>query len=378
MAALCGVLVAVGALTRYSFGWLILPLTGFFALYFGQRRILLCLLAVVAFTLTLAPWLGRNYHYSGTLFGTAGYAVAMDTTHYPADRLERTLKPDLSGVPLREYRWKFLANLNTIFQEDLPKFGGSWLSAFFLVGLFVPFVSPGLQRLRVFLVLCLLALCLAQALGRTHLSTDSPDVNSENLLVLLAPLVFIYGAGMFLPLLDQVDLPFPQLRHALSGLFVVFACNALIFALLPPRRYALAYPPYYPPQIQKFTAWMQDKELIMSDMPWAVAWYGRRQCVWTTLKVEDPKDHNDFYAINDLQKQVRGLYLTLLSTDGKFFSQMVHGEDWAWGRFVMDSTLRTNLPPGFPLKHAPTGYLEVGQLFLTDWPRWTIRSVSSP
>ena len=55
--------------------------------------------------------------------------------------------------------------------------------------------------------------------------------------------------------------------------------------------------------------------------------------------------------------------------DARFYSQMLKGPDWAWGRFIY-SSMQTNMPAGFPLGHAPAGYLENGQFFLTDRPRW--------
>src|SRR5438445_1263538 len=372
MAMLAGALVGLGALTRYSFGWLIVPVLAFFAFYFAKRRVVLCLVALGALVGVLSPWLARNYNWSGTLFGTAGYAVVEDTPQFPADRLERSLKPDLTDVTFGDYARKLAVNVAGMFQNELPKLGGSWLTAFFLAGLLVPFVSQALGRLRIFLLASLFVLTVVQALGRTHLSADSPAINSENLLILLAPLVFIYGAGMYSLLLDQLNLPFPQLRHLVTGSLVALACAPLIFTLLPPREFPLAYPPYYPPWIQQFGRWMSKDELVMSDMPWAMAWYGQRQSVWTTLNVKDQKGHDDFFTVNDLQKPVHGLYLTTLTMDARFYSQMLRGQDWAWGKFVMDSLVTTNgLPVGFPLKHAPAGpYLGNGQLFLTDWPRW--------
>ena len=65
-----------------------------------------------------------------------------------------------------------------------------------------------------------------------------------------------------------------------------------------------------------------------------------------------------------------GLYLTHLTLDARFHSDLREGQDWAWGRFVMDSLLRTNMPAGFPLGHARTEYLKIGHLFLTDRQRW--------
>ena len=43
---------------------------------------------------------------------------------------------------------------------------------------------------------------------------------------------------------------------------------------------------------------MTETELVMSDMPWAMAWYGRRQSVWTTLNIEDRKRGDDFFTVS--------------------------------------------------------------------------------
>jgi hypothetical protein len=370
MAGLTGIIVGLGALTRYSFGWLILPVLGFFALFFGQRRALLCLAALVAFAAVVTPWLARNYNVSGTLFGTAGYAIVQNAS--AGDRLERSLLPAIGDSVVHDCLQKLLLNTSGMLHDELPKLGGSVTTVFFLVGLMVPFVNVGLSRMRIFLIGSLAVLLVVQALGRTHLSADSPEINSENLLVLPAPLIFIFGVGLYSLLLDRLELPFAQLRHLVTVGLVCAASAPLIILLLPPREFPMVYPPYWPPWIQQFSRWMTEQELVMSDMPWATAWYGRRQSVWTTMNVQDAKNHDDFYTINDSKKPVRALYLTPLSMDARFFSQMLKGQDWAWGKFVVDSLVLTNgLPRGFPLKHSPAGpYLNSGHVFLTDWPRW--------
>jgi hypothetical protein len=376
MALVVGGLVGLGALTRYSFGWLIFPVLAFVALYLNRRRVVLCLIVFVAFVAVLAPWLARNYAWSGTLFGTAGYAVIEDTAAFPADQLERSLKPDFSSLAFTDYFRKLAVNASGILQNELPKLGGNWISAFFLVGLLVPFVSKALGRMRVFLVLSLVVMTVAQAMGKTHLSDASSAINSENLLVLLAPLVFIYGVGMYSLLLDQVNLPFPQLRHVVTGVVVVLASSPLIFTFLPPREFPLVFPPYSPPWVQRFGRWMEEKELVMSDMPWAMAWYGRRQSVWTTLSVRDNQRRDDFFSINDSRKPIRALYLTTLRMDARLHSQIIESKQGTWERFLLDGLVTTNgLPVGFPLKYAaPGGYYKQGQLFLADWPRWEARS----
>ena len=203
---------------------------------------------------------------------------------------------------------KLNTNLRQIVTDELPRLGGSWVTAFFLVGLMIGFAARRSRDLRYFLMGCVVVLILAQALGRTQLSEESHEINSENLLVLVAPLVLVYGVSLFFLLLEQIRLPFPELRYVIIGIFSVVACLPMLFVFLPPKANPVAYPPYYPPAIQTMAGWLKENELAMSDIPWAVAWYGQRQCVWLTLKctpdAKDPNTHEDFFAINDYLKPI--------------------------------------------------------------------------
>jgi hypothetical protein len=373
-AGLAGVITALGALTRYSFGWLIIPVVLFIALYGGVRRVASAVAAVAAFLVLLSPWLYRNYVESHTLFGVAGLHIHEETSTFPGVRLERSLpknvETQLNLAPLSDYPRKFMLNTQEMVSRDLPTFGGSWISGFFLAGLLVPFRKPALSRLRYFLMAALTVLFIAQALGRTYRSDHSPVINSENLLVIVAPLVFLYGVALFFTLLDQIEFPSPAVRQTAVWAFGVIVSLPLILTLLPPRSYPVDYPrvPYFPPAVQRVAGWMETNELMMSDMPWAVAWYGDRSCVWITLD-HGKKGESDFFKINDFQKPIQGLYLTPITMDSKFLTQMLKSPDGEWCRFVLDSILRTNVPTGFPLKKAPTG-LFPEQVFLTDRARW--------
>jgi hypothetical protein len=332
LAVAAGILTGLGGLTRYSFGWLILPVLAFLLVFSGRQRWLLAGLALVAFAVVLTPWICRNYSVSGTPFGTAGYSLIESSGSFPDFRLERSLEPDLTRISLLSLFWgKLLPNLHLILLNDLPKLAGSWITAFFLVGLLVRSHHPSATRLRYFLVGCLILLAVIQALGRTHLSEESPEINSENLLVLLAPLVLIYGVGYFYTLFDEIELPFRELRHVGLGAFGVVVCLPMLFAFLPPKPSPIAYPPYYPPFIQLNAGWVRDNELAASDMPWAIAWYGQRQCLWANNPA-------DFLAVNDFQKPVQALMLTSLTlgkTDSFALTQGAFVLDQSWATFFM-------------------------------------------
>jgi len=367
LAITTGVVAGVGALTRYAFGWVIIPVGIFLILFGGQRRVLCALVALGAFVLVLTPWIIRNFAVSGTPFGTASFAVVEGTTAYPGFQLERSIHPDLSSaLGLALYLHKFLGNLRPILQDALPKLGGSWVSMLFLTGLLLSFRSVAVRRVRYFLLMCLTVFIVVQALGRTQLSEESPEINSENLLVLLTPLVFIYGVSLFLILLDQMVLPFRELRLAVKVIFVGLCCLPMIFTVLPPRTRPVVYPPYYPPDIQLIAGWMKPDELMMSDIPWAVAWYGQRQCTWIGLNAQD------FFAINDYLKPVQAIYLTPVTMDAKFASDWMKADEHTWGNFILQAVAQGKIPNDFPLVHSPPGFFPE-RLFLTDADRWKLQ-----
>lgn len=365
LAASIGLLTGLGGLTRYSFGLLIIPVIIFLILFLGRSRVILCLTALIMFTLTMAPWVARNYSVSHTPFGTAGFAMYEGTAYFPDYRLERSLNPDLTRVSYHQLWSKFIGNTRVIMHEDLPKLGGGWIGALFLAGLLVGFRNPGLSRLRYFLLLCLPVLIVAQALGRTQLSEDSPVVNSENLLVLLAPIVIVFGVSFFFTLLDQMDLPVRQLRYLVISVFCALVCLPAIFSLISSRTTISAYPPYYLPIIQKTSGWMKENELMMSDIPWAVAWYGQRQCLWATLGLQ-----TDFFSISDYQKPISAIYLSPVTMDSPFLSKWVHNSDFSWGSFVLEyGILKKPLPGSFPLRKALPNWIP-DHFILMDTDRW--------
>jgi 4-amino-4-deoxy-L-arabinose transferase-like glycosyltransferase len=367
LALASGVLTGAGALTRYAFGWTIIPVALFLFFFSGQRRVLHALAALGAFVVVLIPWVIRNYAVSGTLFGTAGFAIVEGTGLFPRFLLERSVHPDLThALWFKLYVMKLLGNANDILANGLPRLGGSWASLLFLAGLLLGFRGTAARRMRYFLLLCLGTFIVVQALGQTQLSDESPEVNSENLLVLLVPLVFCYGVSFFFTFLDQMKLVVPQLRYVVIAVFVALSClpMILISTLLSPKAMPVVYPPYYPPDIQQTVGWMKENELMMSDVPWAVAWYGRHQCVWLTLNAQD-----DFFAINDYLKPVQALYLTPETMNGKFVSDLVRSGEYSWGNFIIKGVLQNQIPQSFPLRNAPTGFLP-DRLFLTDRERW--------
>jgi len=364
LAAGVGLMIGLGTLTRYAFGWVIVPVIVCVVLFAPQRRGALCLITMGVFLLVVLPWTARNYSVCGLPFGTATCAPLDATFVFPNYRLERSLDPDFNRMYLTPLVHKLCIGLRQLFQDDLLRLGGSWATPFFLVGLLLGFRNLALRRLRYFVVGALVVFMVVQALARTQVSEDVKDVNGENLLVLVFPLVLLFGVSMFYTLLEQINFIDPLFRYLAIGGFALIMCIPMITAFLPPRTNPVVYPPYFPPVIRQTAGFMKENELMMSDIPWAVAWYGNRQCIWLTLNAQE-----DFFAVNDFLKPIRGLYLTPLTMDSRFLTEWVRAGEHSWGSFILETMLRKEIPPTFPLRKAPNGYLPE-QFFLTDWERW--------
>jgi hypothetical protein len=371
LSAAVGVLLGIGGLTRYSFLSMIFPVGLFLAIFGGPRRWICTIAAILAAVAIVSPWIARNYAVSGSAFGTAGYSVI--EWFFPGFRLQRSLQPVLPGFPVSLYFKKFMANLGPTLQGDFINDAGGLIMAFFLVGLLVGFRSQSLRRMRYFAVGSLVMLIIAQALALTKFSEESPEINSENLLVLISPLVVVFGVGLFYSLLDGIAFPASWLRRvAISG-FVFLIRVPMWFSLLLPGKGPIVYPPYWPDRIQSTARVLHTNEMMMTDIPWATAWYGDRQSVWLTLNAAaDPQKPTEwqesFFAINDVLKPIHVLYLTPRSLDARFQSDWIRGNDASWGYFITDAILNGKLSAAFPLTKMVPGYLP-DQILLYDGER---------
>jgi len=389
MALWAGALAGLGGLTRYGFAWVILPVLVYLGWFMGRHRGRTVAMALLGFLLVMSPWLVRNAQLSGNLFGTAGLALYSQTDTFPEDTLERTLFYEPSDAPVNgqdeikvkvadhvglwEIENKLKRNLRHLLVHELPQFSGSWFAVVCLVGLVVPFRNRSLRRLRFFLLMTLAVFALGQALGRTHLSaangtlaellarslgqgapvTAASGVNGENLLALLGPVSFLFGAGLFFSLLDRWKVDLPEMRLAASTGLVVAASLPMALSFLLPHPYPMANPPYHPARLQYLRSVpaehglveIKQDDLLMSDIPWAVAWYGNQNCVWLTRTVKP-----DFYTLYEQFQPVSALYFTEATTDQRYTSLVLNANELNWERFMLDMQMKGDVPDGFPLQ----------------------------
>lgn len=392
-AAILGGLTGLAALTCYGMILLVLPLGLLLLPIWTGRRWTAWLAAWAVLLMVVGPWYARNFHLSGHLFGTADSALLAGTLDFPGDTLERSLAAQPTLPTFAEGMTRFLSRSGQVLQQDLPTLGGSWVVAFFLVGLLFRFSTSAGNLFRGFALLSLLALFPVQVwVGPGAVGTSV--FGGTSYLATVVPLLFVLGAAFFVSLLDHVDWEAEGIRGLVVGLYVAVCLVPVALMLLPPGRNPRTFPPYHPPLIHALGVWTGPRELVMSDMPWAVAWYADRKAIWLPLNAVDPLGEEDFRAVHARRHEVAGLHLTQFTTDARFASEMVQPRDVrkrvrlraeregnrlevgqqndaiGWPEFVMYSLGEGRALQGFPLLSAHAVHASAGQLLLMDRPRW--------
>lgn len=357
--ALAAAAVGIGFLAKYRFGLLLLPLVTHVLIFGGRRRLLHAALVVAIVAAFATPWILRNQRLTGLPLGLATYAPVEHTDLFPEKSFEKQGSLQLGEFGYKQIQRKWLANTRSFFETGIKALGGNYLIFFALTGLFLRFKSPALQRLRWFMLLCAgwMILLVPFIWNPETGSVTQAGAHSGNLYALLIPLVFLFGTIFFFILYDRLEISSRLVMILAATLFIAINSLTLIFALLPPRPPPYRFPPYYPPMIQTVAKWMDPGELMMSDMPWAVAWYGNAPCM------DLPKSVPQYLEINDYVHKISAIYFTPI-TMNRPFSEIVGGDLSTWAPILF-----RQVPENFPLR-APVPNLGREFLFITDRVRW--------
>jgi hypothetical protein len=343
---------AIAFLTRYI-TFAIVPGVVLFAWFMGGRfrgGTRFAIVFLLLYALLITPWLHRNYVLCGNPMGMALETSLADTSRYPGHSFDRQLHPEFSvgkAIPALKAKWG--ATYSEKYESIIPGLAGGFLLSFFVATFFYRFVRPPANHLRWGLGVSILIMLIVAGVFTP---------SSVRTIHLFWPFIILYGLAFYFVLIDRLD---PEIRifyTALKILIVLLAMFPLVLRILPPGAPS-PYPPYYPPLVSKVSGMLNEREVMCTDMPWATAWYGNR------VSILLPKTLDDFYEINDYKQYISGMYITTLTKDKPFVSQLLDGPEKSWlpiisGRF----------PDDFPLKEA-ISLNRQDQIFLSDRNRWS-------
>jgi Dolichyl-phosphate-mannose-protein mannosyltransferase len=359
-----GVLFSLLALTHGLTIWIFAGVIVFALIYFRPLgRDAGILLGI--FLLFYGPWMARNYVVCGSPVGIGWYS-GLAEVRASESQVMRSMELPLDDVTPRIYRRKIQAQILNQMGQIYNLLGKVLTAPIFFVALLHPFKRKETADFRwAILLLWIFAVFGMAVFGLTEKS----GAHANDLHVLFIPLMSFYGLGFLLVMWTRLEIRGEFFRKCfLAAIYFISALPFLdnFLDMIGPPKGRVQWPPYIPPYIAIMAEWTKGNEIIMSDMPWGVAWYADRKSLWLPMTIKAFIQLNDY---NQLKGQIVGMYLTPVSGNSAFISDITRGEYHEWAAFIIGiPDLRE-----FPL-HAKTQMPMDGECwYYSDRDRWSNR-----
>jgi len=305
-------------------------------------------------------WVVRDFKVTRTPFGISQFAW-LDGLSMSESGWMRELEPDISGVSLSEFRRRVQGDFSYQLGSLYTLLGGIIVAPLFFISLLHRFKRDETEIFK----WALLLMWLFTFGGSVLIGIDRQNISANQIHILFGPLMTFYGLAYVLVCWKRLQLQSAILRNLLMTLLLVVTGLPTLFGFLPGNS-PIQFPPYLPQFMQLFTSWTKPNEIIASDMPWAVAWYSDRKSLWLPAKVETLIE---FYNLQTLGAPIAGIYLTPVSRDLGYASQISNGEYKEWLPLILPNS---NALQGFPLRLV-IGVANGQCLVFSDTPRWEVK-----
>jgi hypothetical protein len=354
--AVLGFFLGLMALTHPLTLWISAVVSVFCAFYFrgGVPRFLVPVIICLAM---FSIWIVRDFQVTRTPFGISQFAWLGGLSLSESGWM-RELEPDTIKVSVSEFRKRaqgeFIYQLGSLYSL----LGGVIVAPLFFVSLLHRFKRDETEVFK----WALLLMWLFAFTGAVLIGINRQNISANQIHILFGPLLTFYGLAYVLVCWKRIQLESPIFRTLFLTLLFVVTGLPTLFGFLPGNS-PIQFPPYLPGFMQLSASWTKPNEIIASDMPWAVAWYSDRKSLWLPTK---PKTLIEFYYMQTLGAPIAGIYLTPVSRDLGYASQISNGEYKEWLPLI--------LPDPKALEHFPLGFVagtaDDQCLFFSDSPRW--------
>lgn len=311
---LAALFMSLLALTHWITIWAYIGFTIFTAIYFKPKGAIAVTLIGMLALITLPVMYFLYMLPSGSPFGTAFFAIH-DGLGFSEDYILRSLSPENQELGLKGLLLKILGS--TLAQvSDLHKNLGSILVApLFFIALLHTFKRHSLRAFSWLIAL----MWIFASIGMTIYGTKDGVMDANQINILFAPLMTAYGLAIVSVLWARIDIPqsMYSLRYMHFIIIIFVSTGPMLLSLPKDIKTSLAVgkagmpqlPNYYPPSLNReLAANTSVNDTIISDAPWAVAWYANRTAIWLP---QDLKQIEDLEKIaQSKQKPVSGVIIT--------------------------------------------------------------------
>lgn len=295
--ALAYIAMALMCLSGWMSLWVALGLvvfSGFAFKPFGSYAVM----GLVVLALCLAPSALSNNNVTGNILGNAFYGI-YNCFGGGEEQVLRSASTD--GIPLNasSFILRLLGYTFGQFSTMYVNMGSIIVAPFFLLSLLNRYKKNEVQGIK----WATLSMWMFACLGMALYGITSP-INASQLAILFAPLFTAYGVSLVFNFIARIYAggvsreagTFNQARGL--AIFLMIIVSAGPFLSTMPRNLYMGiwlgdkgrphYPPYYPPALNVgLVKHSNEKDIIVTDQPWAVAWYANRKALWIPFRIED-------------------------------------------------------------------------------------------
>jgi 4-amino-4-deoxy-L-arabinose transferase-like glycosyltransferase len=342
LAGICGLIMGLIFLTEYVWLMALVPLLVVVMSFAPRRRrIPTALVFLLGFVLMLMPWMVRNQRVVGKpLFTLSSYETIMGTRSHSGNTLYRSFEEAPAGFVNFAFHhpreiYEKVRDAALVLEPTLLALAGAVMMPFFLVAIIVPLGNAFFDRFR-------LALYAVLALLVMSLTLVVPD---RRLLLPMVPVITLIGVVFFYQLLDLRIRPLTESQKTrwttvAVVLLLGFHCLPLVMQLAPGRANMAMQPVTIRRAAGELNSLTREalggsnvtKGPVMTDAPWAVAWFADRPAVWLPVTAVDVR------RVEGAIGQVRWLVLTpqLIS-----IAEGEKAEGWArlWERALQEDVV---------------------------------------
>jgi hypothetical protein len=317
-AVIAGVFFTLLALTHWMTVWIALGYIIFAAIAFRPRGIVgLSILALIIIA-AIGPIL-RNIGITDTPFGTAFLTLYNGLGGSSETAIMRNTDLQAEPLVLEGLLGKILRTTLLQATDIVPLLAGIIIAPLFFLSLLHPFKRKSIADFR----WAILLMWITTAIGLAFFGVSTESLDPNQLHLLFAPIMTAYGLAFVSILWSRLEIvaATPALRNVHHFVIVFICALPLILALPQKVRVGMHvrdrggvphWPPYYAPALNSkstgLKGWVDEKQVVFSDQPWAVAWYADRIAIWL------PPNREGFLkletAASDLQTPSVGILIS--------------------------------------------------------------------
>ncbi len=281
-------------LAHWITAWIFIGYLIFAAVAFKPRGVVALSALAMLVAAVIFPLMRAN-DFSGQPFGTGFYVLYNGLASGTESTVMRNHDLESAPLSLDGLLLKILSTTLIQASDIVPFLGGILAAPIFFIALLHPFKRPSIANFRWGIVL----MWLFGALGMAVFGIDRKEgLNPNQVHLIFAPVMAAYGLAFISILWSRLEVinEVPFLRNAHYFAVVILSSAPMVLSMPNLVKIGLAFrergvpqwPPYLPSVLNDKIPKLLEPEpqedevekIVVSDQPWAVAWYADRLSLW--------------------------------------------------------------------------------------------------